>query len=199
MDSWSNDQLKKMQIGGNGKVNAFLQQYGISKDTDIKVKYNSRAAELYREKIKAEMEGRQFVPPPPSAVPPPTSSSGSNGAVQSRSNANGRGASDDWDSWGEAPAANRPGSGPGRSNNGEYTRAQYDASAASKESFFARKMAENSSRPEHLAPSQGGKYTGFGSTPPPSNSSHQHAGQGAGSQPVSYFLFQTLFAPRYVP
>lgn len=40
-----------------------------------------------------------------------------------------------------------------------------EKSAAGKEDFFARKMMENDSRPEGLAPSQGGKYVGFGSTP----------------------------------
>ncbi|KAJ0503178.1 putative Arf GTPase activating protein [Helianthus annuus] len=36
-----------------------------------------------------------------------------------------------------------------------------------KEGFFARKMAENESKPEGLPPSQGGKYVGFGSSPNP--------------------------------
>lgn len=41
------------------------------------------------------------------------------------------------------------------------------ASAANKEEYFARKMQENQSKPDHLPPNQGGKYVGFGSTPPP--------------------------------
>ena len=45
-----------------------------------------------------------------------------------------------------------------------YTRSQLEALAANKEGFFARKMAENKSRPEGLPPSQGGKYVGFGSS-----------------------------------
>ncbi|KAK4690488.1 hypothetical protein P7C71_g6314, partial [Lecanoromycetidae sp. Uapishka_2] len=36
------------------------------------------------------------------------------------------------------------------------------------EDFFSRKGNENANRPEGLAPSQGGKYAGFGSAPPPS-------------------------------
>ena len=54
-----------------------------------------------------------------------------------------------------------------RSTQDIYTRSQLEASAANKESFFARKMQENESRPEGLLPSQGGKYVGFGSTPAP--------------------------------
>ena len=46
MDGWNADQLKKMQLGGNGRVNAFLKSYGIPKDMDIKDKYNSKAAEV---------------------------------------------------------------------------------------------------------------------------------------------------------
>ena len=46
MDAWSSDQLKRMQLGGNDKLNNFLQKYGVSKDTDIKEKYNSAAAEV---------------------------------------------------------------------------------------------------------------------------------------------------------
>lgn len=44
MDSWSADQLKKMQAGGNNKLNSFLKGYGIEKQQDIVAKYNSEAA-----------------------------------------------------------------------------------------------------------------------------------------------------------
>jgi ADP-ribosylation factor GTPase-activating protein 1 len=47
-----------------------------------------------------------------------------------------------------------------------------EASAANKEGFFAKKMAENESKPEGLPPSQGGKYVGFGSSPAPSQRSN---------------------------
>ncbi|CAI0426818.1 unnamed protein product [Linum tenue] len=64
-----------------------------------------------------------------------------------------------------AMAGGRPRS---RSTEDIYTRSQLEASASNKETFFARRMAENESRPEGLPPSQGGKYVGFGSGPPPS-------------------------------
>jgi hypothetical protein len=47
MDSWSAEQLKKMQLGGNKKMNDFFKEYGVSKTTDIVTKYNSRAAEVH--------------------------------------------------------------------------------------------------------------------------------------------------------
>lgn len=46
MDAWSADQLKKMQVGGNGALNDFFKQYGVDKHTDIKDKYNNRVAEV---------------------------------------------------------------------------------------------------------------------------------------------------------
>jgi ADP-ribosylation factor GTPase-activating protein 1 len=47
---------------------------------------------------------------------------------------------------------------------------EYKVSAANKDSYFARKQAENASRAEGLHPSQGGKYVGFGSSPMPEKS-----------------------------
>ncbi|KAJ6840914.1 ADP-ribosylation factor GTPase-activating protein AGD7 [Iris pallida] len=57
---------------------------------------------------------------------------------------------------------------PARKGGSSYTREEMEESAANKEGFFARKMAENGARPEGLTPSQGGKYVGFGSAPAPS-------------------------------
>lgn len=47
MDAWSPEQLKRMQLGGNDALNAFLKNYGVDKYTDIRDKYNSQAAEVY--------------------------------------------------------------------------------------------------------------------------------------------------------
>ncbi|EXB82157.1 ADP-ribosylation factor GTPase-activating protein AGD7 [Morus notabilis] len=41
MDSWSEIQIKKMESGSNDKLNAFLAQYDIPKETDIVTKYNT--------------------------------------------------------------------------------------------------------------------------------------------------------------
>ncbi|GAU23031.1 hypothetical protein TSUD_336790 [Trifolium subterraneum] len=184
MDSWSDLQIKKMEAGGNRNLNSFLAQYGISKETDIVTKYNSNAASIYRDRIQALAEGRSWRDPPvvkensnastrPGKGKPPLASS------------NGNGWDDNWDnddSYGSRADIRRNqstgdvmgfvgggGVTPSRSKSTEdiYTRTQLEASAANKEGFFARKMAENESRPEGLPPSQGGKYVGFGSSPGP--------------------------------
>lgn len=46
MDAWSPEQLKKMQLGGNDALNAFLKGYGVDKYTEIRDKYNTQAAEV---------------------------------------------------------------------------------------------------------------------------------------------------------
>lgn len=149
MDAWNPDQLKRMQLGGNGKFNAFLSKYGVAKNTEIKRKYNTPAAEFYREKIRAELEGRAYTPPAPSesvmSQPPariPSSSRSSPGPGTT-----------DWGGWEDDTSS------------GNYAAAALAESAANKDSFFAGRVAENASRPDHLPPSQGGKYVGFGSTP----------------------------------
>ncbi|XP_031488712.1 probable ADP-ribosylation factor GTPase-activating protein AGD6 [Nymphaea colorata] len=174
MDSWSEIQLRKMEAGGNDQLNAFFAQYGIPKETDVVAKYNSRAASVYRDRIQALADGKPWTDPPvvKETGKPPL------GQKPARASQNGG-----WGSWGNeddyrgATDMRRNRSiadfrgagargGPPRSVSSDdlYTRSQLEASAANKESFFARKMAENEARPEGLPPSQGGKYVGFGSS-----------------------------------
>lgn len=195
MDSWSEIQIKKMECGGNEGLNTFLSLYGIPKETDIVVKYNTKAAGVYRDRIQALAEGRSWRDPPPvkenlgggSGGRPPLAQGGSKSAKFGDN-----GGWDDWDNFTDdgvrgsskdlrrnqsessfATSGKGGGNGtvpPARSRSTEdmYTRRQLEASAANKEDFFAKKMAENESRPEGVPPSQGGKYVGFGSSPPAS-------------------------------
>ncbi|KAH1039405.1 hypothetical protein J1N35_041148 [Gossypium stocksii] len=189
MDSWSEIQIKKMESGGNEELNVFLAQYGIPKETDIVTKYNSNAASIYRDRIQALAEGRPWRDPPvvkealnggSGCRKPPLSGGGSRGSNYANNN-------EGWDSWDNDDSfrssndmrrnqsatdfrgGNKHGGAPMRSRSTEdiYTKSELEASAANKESFFARKMAENESRPEGLPPSLGGKYVGFGSSPMP--------------------------------
>ncbi|KAM9468282.1 ADP-ribosylation factor GTPase-activating protein 3 [Clarias gariepinus] len=49
--NWSWFQLRCMQVGGNASASAFFNQHGCT-SIETNAKYNSRAAKLYREKIK---------------------------------------------------------------------------------------------------------------------------------------------------
>ena len=177
MDSWSAAQLKKMQAGGNADLNAFLKKYGIDKHTDPKVKYNTRAAEAFKEKVAAAAEGKPWtcptdIPMGAVAAAPPARRAGCG--------AGGFGGGDDWglDSPGSGASkgSNKPTGGTGT----EYTAEDYNRSAAGKEEFFNRQRALNAAKPEGVRPSEGGKYVGFGS--------------GAGpSAPKRYYPMEDLF------
>ncbi|XP_030481316.1 probable ADP-ribosylation factor GTPase-activating protein AGD6 [Cannabis sativa] len=186
MDSWSEIQIKKMEAGGNDRLNAFFSQYGIPKETDIVTKYNTNAASVYRDRIQALAEGRSWRDPP---VAKENVGAGSKKPPLAQGGA--RNGNSGWDTWDNDDGFRSPSSSndirrnqstgnvrgagdghggmPSRSKSTEdiYTRAQLEASAAGKDSFFQRKLAENDSRPEGLPPSQGGKYVGFGSSPAP--------------------------------
>jgi hypothetical protein len=57
MDSWTDKQLAHMKMGGNEKCNAYLEAKGIGPRTPIKQKYESDVAQLYKERLKARVEG----------------------------------------------------------------------------------------------------------------------------------------------
>ncbi|XP_022748248.1 probable ADP-ribosylation factor GTPase-activating protein AGD6 [Durio zibethinus] len=205
MDSWSEIQIKKMESGGNDRLNAFFAQYGIPKETDIVTKYNTNAASVYRDRIQALADGRPWRDPP--VVKETLNGSGGNkkpplsgGAGRASGRGSNYGNNEGWDSWDNDDSfrsssdlrrnqsasdfreGNNHGGGMGaapvrsRSTEDIYTRSQLEASAANKDSFFARKMVENESRPEGLPPSQGGKYVGFGSSPMPTQRNNNAQG-----------------------
>mmetsp|Transcript_8542 Transcript_8542/g.21339 ORF Transcript_8542/g.21339 Transcript_8542/m.21339 type:complete len:490 (-) Transcript_8542:271-1740(-) len=67
MDSWTDKQLALMKNGGNSKCNDYLKSKGVDpKTTPIKAKYESQEAQLYKEVLKARVEGR----PEPTSLPP---------------------------------------------------------------------------------------------------------------------------------
>jgi len=59
LDSWKRHEIRMMEVGGNGKARDFFRQHGgnIGKEAKFSdTKYNSRCAELYKQKIKSESE-----------------------------------------------------------------------------------------------------------------------------------------------
>lgn len=56
-----------MKAGGNDRAKEWMEKYNV-KETDLKNKYSSPAFESYREKLKAAVEGRNFVDPSPDDI-----------------------------------------------------------------------------------------------------------------------------------
>lgn len=59
MDTWTNDQLKHMALGGNKKLRAYFQNYDLN-DESVEQRYTTRAAEFYRLQLRAMCESIPF-------------------------------------------------------------------------------------------------------------------------------------------
>jgi hypothetical protein len=57
MDSWSEKQIESMRLGGNEKLNSYLESKGIDRNKKIQDKYNNEHAQLYKLQLKAKLEG----------------------------------------------------------------------------------------------------------------------------------------------
>ncbi|KAI8888407.1 hypothetical protein K501DRAFT_282872 [Backusella circina FSU 941] len=142
MDKWFDDQLKKMEIGGNIKAREFFEsQADYTKNMSMNDKYHSHFAELYREKLSAEAEGRSWTPT--LSTRPTNKHLGLNNtrSLSSRSS---------------SPSMSGYGSDSFHSDDGTA------GQKARNEDYFAKLGNANESRPDHLPPNQGGKFTGFG-------------------------------------
>ena len=137
MDAWSEDQLRKMQLGGNDALNSFLAKYGVDKDTEIPEKYNSQAAEARARPAGCceEVQGADSGSPAcrkgpltlpvaqiyrekikaeaqglPYAVPPPSKvapAPRASASAGSRASASSSSRQGGWDDWGEGSAGAR--------------------------------------------------------------------------------------------
>ncbi|GAA5861399.1 hypothetical protein JCM3774_000236 [Rhodotorula dairenensis] len=156
MDKWTTAQIDRMKAGGNAKCKEFFEANGQPfASLPITEKYNTHIASMYREKLVCDAEGRPWVP---SAPDPASTSATSNGGAGASTTGSLR----------KPRASNLASSGASSSSSGPNSRSGSPAvgglpSRAQNEDFFARMGAANDSRPDHLPPSQGGKYGGFGS------------------------------------
>lgn len=135
---------------------------------------------MYRDKLICDAEGRPWVPTSPD--PNAAYSGGSNGG----SAAAGGGPGSSTGSLrkprnSNLSSSNASSAGPS-SRTGSPAAAGGLPSRTQNEDFFARMGAANDSRPEHLPPSQGGKYGGFGGGGPGPGAG---SSRGGGANPLS--------------
>lgn len=168
MDSFKVNEVKRMEQGGNEAWRSFWDQHADGgagnktawDTTAIGDRYTGYTGDEYKERLSAKIEGREYVPVPKKEKPAPrvtpaTAGSGRSTPQGGRRTPLGTGGRN-------SPAPPRSGT-PSMSGIGPMSQKEKN------ESYFAKMGAENASRPEDLAPSQGGKYGGFGSgyTPDP--------------------------------
>ncbi|CAK4644308.1 unnamed protein product [Aphanomyces euteiches] len=85
MDSWTDKQIRLMQLGGNDHFRSEFEKAGVPKNLSIAQKYNTPQAEAFRNRLNALVEGTTPVPLPrwdPSSAP-------STGAAASSGDTNG--------------------------------------------------------------------------------------------------------------
>ncbi|KAH9482527.1 ADP-ribosylation factor GTPase-activating protein GCS1 [Psilocybe cubensis] len=170
MDTWQDEQVRRMQLGGNLSFKDFMKSYqpadqgGYKPGASPYDTYHCWAAAQYREKLDAMLAGRDWSP----SAPPANFSAGSRSASPApsaqalrKSRASTRTLTNRSDSGSPAPSfRSSPNSTPSQGLDQKTMN----------ENYFASLGKANESRPDDLPPSQGGRYTGFGSTPtPPSN------------------------------
>jgi ADP-ribosylation factor GTPase-activating protein 1 len=160
MDAFKQNEISRMQNGGNKAWQDFYNQNsGTSfEESTIKERYDSEVGEEWKERLTAKVDGTEFdkaawskeratvlqkqasrsATPVGAAGKKPMAGIGNGPASRSESPA-------------PAPAPGKAGLPP--------------AQKAKNEAYFAKMGEANASRPDDLPPSQGGKFSGFGSAP----------------------------------
>jgi len=166
MDAFKPAELERMAKGGNKPWKDFFDAHEQNQlegrtfeDSTINERYDSEAGEEWKERLTAKVEGKEYMPQAKNArVPKKKADDGPRKMEGLGSGPSSRSATPA--GLGRAQAAG------GRSNSPSLGTASLGRKAQN-EAYFAKMGAENELRPEGLAPSQGGKFSGFGSEPMP--------------------------------
>jgi ADP-ribosylation factor GTPase-activating protein 1 len=180
MDAFKGPELARMAAGGNKPWKAFFDAHSSNKlegrtfeDSTIQERYDSEAGEEWKDRLTANIEGKEYVAGEKSKKTAPARtlpSKSAVGGVGSRSGTPlGKSVSN------SSAAAAGGGSLGSRSASPSLGTATVSKKSQN-EAYFARMGAENASRPDDLPPNQGGKFSGFGSDWPPKEQQKGGAG-----------------------
>ena len=159
MDAFKQNEILRMQYGGNKAWQAFFNKNTTALPFDeatIRERYDSEVGEEWKERLNCQVEDREF----------------DKAAFQKERQAiiqkqAGRSATPAGSTRPNVAAAVVPSSGPGSRTASPAPKPRITAEQkAQNEAFFSRMGDANASRPDNVAPSQGGKYGGFGSAVP---------------------------------
>ncbi|KAK8799163.1 hypothetical protein JH06_3736 [Blastocystis sp. subtype 4] len=59
LDTWSENEIKAMKMGGNKQMIDFFEKHNIPSEVPVSVKYTTETATLYRSIIKAKVDGTE--------------------------------------------------------------------------------------------------------------------------------------------
>jgi ADP-ribosylation factor GTPase-activating protein 1 len=166
MDAFKGAELARMAAGGNKPFQDFFNGHASNtKDTrtfeacTIQERYDSEAGDEWKERLSCKVEAREF---DKANLPKRLPKKDMGGVMGAGAPLSGRASA--------AGSRSQTPLGKTRSNDARSSSPSLGTSAmASKkvqnENYFAKMGAENASRPEGVAPNQGGKFSGFGSEP----------------------------------
>jgi ADP-ribosylation factor GTPase-activating protein 1 len=151
MDAFKTAEVKRMECGGNKPWKDFFNNHASNKtigrgfeSCTIAERYDSEAGEEWKDRLTAKVEGTEYVP-------------GSSRKVPTKKEDN------------STPAGSGRNTPLSKVQSQPPQRTASPSQKARNEAYFAAKGNENAARPDNLPPSQGGKYGGFGSEPPPTS------------------------------
>ena len=157
-----------MRLGGNEGWRTFFEEHEDTKmtgvgwdDATIAERYSGEVGEEWKERLTAKVEGREYVKGESQkrVTSPPAVGGSARQSPRTGTPLSG--------------TANRSDSMGSNGNSTSGGKVKVD------DRYFAKLGADNASRPDHVPPSQGGKYAGFGNTPGPAA-----GGQGSGGAPT---------------
>ena len=174
MDAFKAAELARMAAGGNTPWKEFWEAHEHNtlegrtwEESTIRERYEGDVGEEWKARLTAKIEGRDYVPGEERKNLPTKKTAEAAGSTSLGGSRSGTPTS--FSSRGPPSTSNpflKTTSNSSRSSSPAIGTASL-ARKTQNESFFARKGNENASRPDDLPPSQGGKFTGFGSDPFP--------------------------------
>nr|CAE84440.1 putative Gcs1 protein [Nakaseomyces delphensis] len=149
MDQFKQEELVRMEKGGNEPFIEYMTSHGIDMTLPHKIKYDNPIAEDYKEKLSCEVEDKEFVEPKHPDFDPKALGKTSTPSVATKAGAGS--ITSNATSRQDTPIESRRTGTPQQKEKNEQ--------------YFAQLGQKNQERPDHLPPSQGGKFQGFGNTP----------------------------------
>lgn len=153
MDAFKAAEIERMRLGGNENWRRFFEAHedtrmrGLSwDDATIAERYGGEAGEEWKERLAARVEGREYVKGEKAASSPALGGGSVGGARGAAALSGSAGPTE-----GSRTASPAPGAGG---------KIKVDVD------YFAKLGERNAQRSATLPPSQGGKYSGFGSSAP---------------------------------